>query len=60
MPRPEYVTDEHLKFLDDMRESGDTNMFGAAPYVADEFDITKQDARKIVSYWMESYGKDDR
>jgi len=26
--RPDFITDEHLKYLDDLRESGDTNMWG--------------------------------
>jgi uncharacterized protein YciI len=58
--RPDYVTDEHLEFLDELREGGSINMFGAAPELADEFDITKQDARKILSYWMESFGNEGR
>lgn len=31
--RPEIVTEEHLKFLDRLRESGATNMYGASPYL---------------------------
>jgi hypothetical protein len=30
-PRPEFLTDEHFQFLDELRESGEINMFGAAP-----------------------------
>jgi len=56
-PRPEIVTDEHLDYLDELRESGVTNMLGAAPYLADAFEMDKQDARKVLSYWMASYGE---
>jgi hypothetical protein len=29
---PEFVTDDMLEFLDRLRKSGVTNMFGAKPY----------------------------
>ena len=35
--RPDIVTDEHLEYLDDLRESGVTNMFGAGSYLEDNF-----------------------
>lgn len=60
MDRPEIVTDEHLEFLDMLRESGVTNMFGAAPYVEDEFGVTRQEAKTITVYWIESFGSEDR
>jgi len=49
------ATQEQLEFLDDLRESGVTNMFGAAPYVQDAFFLTKQEARAILSEWMKSF-----
>ena len=45
-------------YLDDLRESGVTNMFGAAPHLAEAFDEPKADARKILSAWMRTYSKD--
>ena len=52
------MTDEHKQFLDDLRESGVTNMFGAAPYLIDEFpELTKAEARSIVSEWMRTFKK---
>jgi hypothetical protein len=60
MERPEIVTDEHLTYLDELRKSGVTNMFGAAAYVEREFAMGKREARTIHSYWMESFGKEDR
>ena len=54
-PRPDFVADEHLRFLDALRESGQTNMFGAAPYVAEAFEIPMQQARKILTYWMQTF-----
>lgn len=49
--------EEVLDYLDDLRESGVTNMFGAAPYVASEFKITIDEARKYLTEWMETFGK---
>jgi uncharacterized protein YciI len=58
--RPENVTDEHLEYLDDLRESGETNMFGAGPFVANAFGLDSKEAREIVTYWMDSFGNSDR
>jgi len=58
--RPDFVSDEHLEYLDDLRESGVTNMFGAGPYVQKEFMLNKDEARDIVLYWMKSFGKPGR
>ena len=60
MERPQFVNQEHLNYLDDLRDSGDTNMFGAGAYLAAVFNINKNDARAILKYWMESFGKEDR
>ena len=46
---------EYFNFLDDLRESGVTNMFGAVPYLIDEFVLDKDEALNILSKWMESY-----
>ena len=48
--RPEFVTDEHLEYLDELRESGDTNMWGASRYVEEEFDLNHDTAGKILLY----------
>lgn len=48
--RSEIVTDEHLEYLDALRESGDTNMFGAGSYVEEEFDLNRDDAKIILMY----------
>ena len=58
--RPRFVTDEHLVYLDELRESGDTNMFGAASYVAEEFAVSAAESHHILTYWMKSFGSEDR
>ena len=60
MTRPDYVTDEHLDYLDELRESGVTNMYGARPYLIREFSEDRKVSALILTYWMESFGKDDR
>lgn len=58
--RPDIVRDEHLEYLDKLRESGKVNMVGARSYVENEFDLEKEEAKEILTYWMESFGKEDR
>jgi len=58
--RPEDCETEHLEFLDDLRESGQCNMFGAWPFLMDEFMIGKKDAAAILTYWMKTFGHKDR
>ncbi len=55
--KPTKLTDEHLEYLDELRESGVTNMFGASGYLVREFDLTKDEAREILSYWMKTFGE---
>ena len=43
---------EEFLYLNRLRESGDTNMFGAAPYLQDEFNLDYREARKILTEWM--------
>lgn len=60
MSRPDYVTDEHLDYLDELRDSGAANMFGAGPWLEKAFDVDKNLAHKILAYWMETFGKGER
>ena len=53
--KPDFVTDAHLEYLDELRESGVTNMFGAAPFVEAEFSVSIKEAREILSYWMQTF-----
>ncbi len=40
-------------YLDRLRESGIVNMFGAGPYVEDEFGLGRQEAKEHLIEWME-------
>jgi len=56
--RPDIVTDEHLEYLDNLRESGETNMFGARPFLMSEFPaLSKNEAVEVLHYWMLSFGE---
>lgn len=39
-------------FLNALRESGVTNMFGASLYLQEEFDISRKEASAILVKWM--------
>ena len=43
---------EAYTYLDELRDSGKTNMFGAGPYVESHFGISKNEAKEFVSGWM--------
>lgn len=60
MTRPNYVNQKHLDYLDELRESGVTNMYGAIPYLIDAFDLGKKTAGDILTYWMKTFGKNNR
>lgn len=53
------MTKEHKLYLERLRRSGETNMFGAAPYLMREFNIELGEARAILSEWMRTYDRDD-
>jgi hypothetical protein len=44
-----------LDYLDELRESGETNMFGAGPYLANEFALMLPEAHAVLSYWMKTF-----
>ena len=47
---------KYYDFLDELRESGIVNMFGARPYLIEAFpELSREDAGKILSGWMESF-----
>ena len=50
------IKDMHT-FLNDLRDSGVTNMFGAAPYLQNEFGLDKREARQVLANWMQSFSE---
>ncbi len=54
--RPSACLQEHLEFLDELRESGITNMMVAQPYLMLEFSaLDDKESSAILSYWMATF-----
>lgn len=53
------TTNKYWIYLEDLRRSGVTNMFGATPYLMSEFDLNKEEANKILADWMRNYNRED-
>ena len=53
------TTNKYWIYLENLRRSGVTNMFGAVPYIMLEFGVTKQEAHTILADWMKNYNPDD-
>jgi len=50
------VTDEeYFDFLENLRKSGKTNMFGAVPYIVEAFEVTNVEAKAILMRWIEQH-----
>ena len=47
------LRDDVFDYLEELRESGETNMFGAVPYIQEAFQIDKNIARKFLLDWIE-------
>ena len=47
--------DEVFRFLDSVRENGSINMFGAAPYIQESFDVDRHMAKTLLLEWMDTF-----
>ena len=47
-------------FLNDLRDSGVTNMFGATPYLEDEFTTNPEVARALLLVWMGEFNSEGK
>lgn len=47
--------EQYFAFLDIIRESGQINMFGAAPVLQEVYGLTRQESRKILLEWMDTF-----
>jgi len=59
------IEQEVMIYLNDLRDSGETNMYGAVPYILSEFEdiyseeeLNKQEASRILSLWMKNFNED--
>ncbi len=46
---------EAFEYLDELRESGATNMYGARPYVMREMGYDSDVAGEVLRAWMETF-----
>jgi hypothetical protein len=51
---------EVLEFLNIVRITGVTNMFGATPYIEDEFGLDKKESRRLLSLWMKNFNDEGK
>lgn len=48
--------DEYFEFLDMLRKSGVTNMYGAVPYLMENFEnLDRAEAKNVLLKWMETF-----
>ena len=48
---------KYYDFLIELRDSGVTNMWGAAPYLAEALGMSKREAGKILISWIETFNR---
>jgi hypothetical protein len=48
---------EVFMFLNELRSTGSTNMFGAAPLIQEFFGVDRKAARELLKEWMKSFDK---
>ena len=53
------MAEEVFPYLDELRESGVTNMYGAHRYIMEDFSMDKAMAIKLVQAWMETFKEKD-
>ena len=46
---------EYYVYLEELRQSGETNMLCASPYLQAEYGLNPREARKVLGNWMENY-----
>ena len=49
--------EEMFEYLNTLRETGVTNMFGAGQYLQQAFDIDRREAKNILLEWMQTYAQ---
>ena len=51
----EMLEDKHFKYLDQLRDSAVTNMYGTRPYLMKEFGLTRIEAQSTLRKWMNTF-----
>lgn len=50
----------YFDFLEDLRQSGEVNMFGSSPYLSAAFGLRKDKASATVAKWMKLHSDPER
>ena len=50
-----YDASEYFFHLDQLRESGKINMFGAPKWLQDNFGLSKEEAKYVFLQWVETF-----
>lgn len=50
---PEWM--EYYIYLENLRQSGIVNVFGASPFLARRYGLTEKKADEVLGSWMENY-----
>ena len=46
-----------FKFLDELRETGVTNMLGAGIYLQESFNLSKYEAKAVLLEWIKTFNE---
>ena len=47
--------EDYFDYLVELRDSGVTNMWGAAPYLEDKFWLEPSEAKEVLVLWIKSF-----
>lgn len=51
------LKEEIFEYLNNLRDSGITNMYGAGRYIQEDFGLDAKESRQYLLDWMESFNK---
>lgn len=54
------MSDDVKQYLNDLRDSGVTNMWGAGAYLQRDFGMTRYQARDALLVWIESFKQTEK
>ena len=50
---------DHFDYLDELRDSGETNMWGAGAYLQREQGLDRKEASSVLGMWMETFSDEE-
>lgn len=51
--------DKYFAYLEELRDSGEINMWGASPYLEKEFGLNRREAKDVFLAWIRTFNKKD-